>query len=103
MVKKTTNEELARMINKGFDDVTGRINNITAVMATKEDLQNVKSGLEGSLNKLEIKVDGLQNQVNRLEAGQSDIKDSLIPKLEFEDLTARVKYTELKLGIESGK
>ena len=93
MVKKTTNEELARMIKVGFDDVTGR-------MATKADLQNVKADLE---NKKETAKLELENKINRLENGKSEIKGALIPKLDFEDLSARVKYTETKLGIVSGK
>lgn len=88
MVKRITNDKLAEMINAGFNTT-----------ATKEDLRK----LENKVDVLNNKVGELNNQVNKLEAGQSDIKDSLIPKLDFEDLESRVKYVETKLSIESGK
>jgi|SRR3989344_1421646 len=114
MVKKTTNEELARMIKIGFDDVTGRMATKvdlqgvkTDLQSVKTDLQSVKIDLQNVKTDLESKIDivkiELENKINKLETGQSEIKDALIPKLDFEDLSARVKYTETKLGIESGK
>ena len=98
MVKKTTNEELARMIKVGFDDVTNRITTKEdlKLLATKEDLGLVKEdigSLRNDFQKLELKMD----------VGFSNIEDELIPKLDFEDLEGRVGYIEKKLDIVSGK
>ena len=94
MAEKVTNEELARMVAKGFDGVDQRFDQ----MASKEDLKRLatKEDLE------QVKID-LENKMNRLEVGISDIKDGVVPKLDFEDLEGRVKYVETKLSIESGK
>lgn len=79
-----TIDDLARMVAKGFEQT-----------ATKEDLKSFAK--KGDLDNLEAKL------ASKMEAGFSDIKDNLIPKLDFEDLEGRVKYVETKLGIESGK
>jgi hypothetical protein len=48
-------------------------------------------------------MDHLDARMGRMEADLHEIKGNIVYKYEFEDLAARVKYLETKLGIESGK
>ncbi len=99
MVKRITIDGLAQMVAKGFAGVDEHFKAVDRrfnQMATKEDLKAVKADLGG-------KIDALDTKTNRMEGDISDVKDSLIPKLDFEDLEGRVKYVEKKLAIESGK
>lgn len=99
MEKKITIDNLAQMVAKGFEQTATKedIRRLTA------DLNTTKADLGGKIDALDDKVNILDNKVNKIERDVSDVKDNLISKLDFEDLTARVKYTETKLGIESGK
>src|SRR3989338_8122398 len=81
MVKKVTNEELARMIAKGFENT-----------ATKDDIK-----------RLDGRMDHMDARLGRIEADVAEIRGNLVYKDEFEDLMARVKYLEIKAGIDSGK
>ncbi len=85
---KVTNEELARMIAKGFDHVDERLNQT----ATKNDI-GVLSG----------RLDHLDARVGRIEADIHEMRGNIVFRQEFEDLMGRVKYLETKMKIESGK
>lgn len=92
MSKDVTNDELARMIKAGFDDVASR-------MATKDDIGR----LENRMDKMDGRMDHLDARMGRMEADLNEIKGNIVYKFEFEDLSARVKLIEARLGIESGK
>ena len=88
-----TNEELAQMINKGFEHVTKEIGGLKSdVSGLKEDMDVVKN-----------EIGHMSARFSRMESDVADIKRDIINRNEFEDLMGRVKYLELKLGIESGK
>lgn len=102
-------EELARIIAKGFEG--------TATKIDAERLQSDVDGLTGNMDSLkgsvtelkqrmiqfESKLDHTDARVGRIEADINEMKGNIVYKFEFEDLTARVKYLELKMGVESGK
>jgi len=79
-----TNEELARMIKTGFDEVGKRLNN-----------------LELKTDRLELKTDRLEIKTDRLESGVFDIKlrlDNTAHRFEVKDLQRRVTILEKKAG-----
>ncbi len=92
-MEKVSNEELARMINAGFEHVTKDITGI------KSDVGELKS----DMNIVKSELSHMNARLSTLESDVADIKRDMVQRNEFEDLMGRVKYLELKLGIESGK
>lgn len=88
-------EELARIIAKGFDSVDERFNQVASKTSVDE--------LKQRMVQFESKLDQTDARVGRIEADINEMKGNVVYKFEFEDLTARVKYLELKMGVESGK
>ena len=95
MGKKITNEDLARMVAKGFENT-----------ATKQDMDIVKGDLETVKSDLVIvkgRLDHMDARLGRVEMDVAEIRGAFVRRDEFEDVLARIKYLELKAGIESGK
>ena len=97
--KKNTIDDLAIMVQKGFDE-------------TNEKLGGRMDKLDGRMDKLDGRMDVLEKKVDdgfsHVEAGLDAINKNIkeldfVTKDEFEDLMTRVKYIEAKLGIKSGK
>ncbi|KKT29251.1 hypothetical protein A3G55_02710 [Candidatus Giovannonibacteria bacterium RIFCSPLOWO2_12_FULL_44_25] len=88
MPKEITNDELARMIAKGFDDMGNRFKET----ASKTDTEHLK-----------LRVDHIDATLSVMSRDVADIKKHFVYRDEFEDLMARVKYLETKLDVESGK
>ena len=84
--KEVTNNELAVLINKGFQGMQGQFN-----------------GMQGQLNELKDKVDYIDARLGRMENDFKEIKGDMVKRLEFEDALARIKLLEKKVGVESGK
>ena len=90
------------MIEKGFEQT-----------ASKLDFEGLRADFNGlvlRVDKIEKEIRGLkleQGHTNArlatMEADIKDIKRDMAGKYELEDLEGRVKYMEVKLGIESGK
>jgi predicted nucleic acid-binding Zn-ribbon protein len=88
--KSVTLDDLAVMVAKGFDDVTGRMGTLEGRMEglerTMEDLDGRMEGLEGSMEKVEHKVEALNSNVNNYlelsEKRYSELKqrDALLAK-----------------------
>ena len=95
MPKEVTNEELARMIAKGFE--------ATASKVDFDDLKTDIKRIDDKMSHLDGRIDHLDARMGRMEADLHEIKGNIVYKFEFEDLASRVKYIESKLGIESGK
>ena len=93
MEKKVTNEELARMIAKGFDGVDKRFDGVDKRLG----------GMDQRFDRIDKRLDHLDARMGRMEADLNEIRSNLVYRHEFEDLMARVKYLEIKMGIESGK
>ena len=95
-------ENLAGMIKRGFD-----------ATATKTELKNVQSDItemKGDITEMKSNIKRLDGEVRHINATLgvmatdiADIKKHFVYRNEFEDLMARVKYLETKLGVESGK
>ena len=102
MEQNVTNEELARMIAKGFENT-----------ATKGDAQRLEQrmdgfdqrmdGFEQKMEGFEQRMDHMDARMGRMEADLNEIRSHIVYRHEFEDLMARVKYLEQKIGVESGK
>src|SRR3990167_2812516 len=82
----------AVIVNKGFE-----------VTASKVELNEFKIEIQEGLMAVNDKLDHQGAQLTSYGSDLQDIKESNVYRLEFEDLGARVKLTETKLGIESGK
>ena len=94
-MEKVTNEELAIMINKGFEQT-----------ASKEEVRRLEGRMdkfEGRVDHIEIELSHMNARLSTIETDVADIKRDMIHRDEFEDLMGRMKYVELKLGIQSGK
>jgi archaellum component FlaC len=85
MAHHTTIDDLARMINAGFTDVTNDIGEV------KQDMAEVKQ-----------RLDTLDARVGRIEADVHGLRDEMVHRQEFQDALDRITYIEKKLGIESG-
>lgn len=90
-------EQIARMVAKGFEETGDHIKGLG------KEIQEVKQELKEDIRSLKSQLDLTDARVGRMEADISEIRGNIVYKYEFEDLSARVKYLELKLGVESGK
>ena len=102
MSKEVTNEELARMIAKGFETTASKAD----LDGLKVDIKRIDGRidtLDGHVSHIDGRMDHLDARIGRMEADLHEIKGNIVYKYEFEDLSARVKYIESKMGIESGK
>ena len=86
MKKNITTDDLAIMINAGFGAVDKRLD-----------------GVDRRLDKLEINAHEVNNRLSNIGREIMEIHKHIVYRDEFDDLAGRVKYLELKLGIESGK
>lgn len=95
-----TLNDLALMVGKGFSNVDKRFEQVD------KRLDQVDKRLDQVDKRLD-RVDGhlvrIDSRLDRIERDIQEINSLLVTKDEFDDLMARVKYLELKLGIESGK
>ena len=87
----TTIDDLARMINEGFK-----------ATATKEDVAALRSEMNEKFDGVNSHLNTLDARVGRIEADVHALRDEMVRRQEFEDVLARIKYLEKKLGIESG-
>ena len=79
-------------VDKRFEDVDQRLDQMASQMATKGDIKHIDE-----------RMDSLDARMGRMETDLHEVKGNIVYKYEFGDLEARVKYLERKLGIESGK
>lgn len=113
MTEKITIEDLAGMIQRGFEettkkaDVDARFNKVDGrldhVDKRLDGIDGRLDSIDGRLSGIDGRLDHLDARMGRVEADVSEIRGNLVYHDEFEDLMARVKYVETKLGIESGK
>ena len=59
--------------------------------------------LGGKIELLDVKLIQVNSRLFNIEKDIADIRKHFVYRDEFDDLIARVKYLEKKLGIESGK
>ena len=107
-IVENESEKLAQIVNKGFKGMQEQINERFEKVDEKFGQIDEKFGqIDEKFEQLENKVDYGFREVNmrlsNLEQDMTHIKNNLVYRHEFEDLMARVKYLEIKMGIESGK
>ena len=98
--KEVTNEELARMISKGFDGMQSQFN---SVQEQFNGVQEQFVGINGRLERVEEDLDYLKYKVNGIDVKVNGLVEDHVTRLEFEDSLSRIKLLEKKAGIESGK
>ena len=59
--------------------------------------------IEGRINNVEGTLSNMHARLGRIESDVEDIKLRMVTRGEYDDLSARVKYIEIKMGIKSGK
>ena len=104
--KKMTIEDLAAMVERGFDQtadkdlVNKRFDSLEGDMAqVKGDISHLKddaSHIKGEVLHLSAVTTTIQRDV-------AEIRKQFVRRDEFDDLFGRVAYLERKLGIKSGK
>jgi len=87
-------ENLAQIVNKGFESTQKQINTVREEL--KSDIDAVKEELKSDINYLNSNIKVIRQDI-------AEIKLNFVYRHEFEDLMARVKYLETKIGVESGK
>jgi prefoldin subunit 5 len=99
-----TIEDLAALIKETMaskEDITAVKDEIKG-LATKEDVQELRTEMNQKFDSVETRLDHLDAQVGRIEADVHALRDEMVHRREFDDVLDRVKYIEKKLGIESG-
>jgi archaellum component FlaC len=100
--KEVTNEELARMIAKGFEHTASKDD----LAGVKTDLAGVKidmAGVKADIADIKEHLGNVEFRLGRVERDVLEIKEDMVRRYEFDDLMSRVKYMETKMGIKSGK
>lgn len=92
-MEQVTNEELARIINKGFDGMQSQFNG----------MQSQFTAVNERLNNVDDRLDNIDARLGRLENDVKELRGEIVYRHEFEDALARIKLLEKKAGIESGK
>jgi predicted nuclease with TOPRIM domain len=101
MAEKITLESLAGMIKRGFDETQREIDKLDK--ANDERLLGLQSEMKEGFKSVDDKFSQVNARLSYIERDISEIRKHFVYRDEFEDLSARVKYIELKIGIESGK
>lgn len=102
VVKETIDgalENFAVIVKKGFDETASK----TELNELKGEFKGFKVETQEGFKQVGDRLDHQYAQLSSYGSDLQVIKESNIHRLEFEDLSARVKLTETKLGIESGK
>lgn len=94
-----TIDKLAEMVQKGFLGIDKKFDNVNEkIDKIQSDIGHLKldiTFLKSEMSNLRIRIEKIEQILNQT--------NNYIANLEFEDLMGRVKYLEIKLGIESGK
>lgn len=86
-----TLDKLAEMVENGFSEVRSEIRN---------KIDNLESRMASKFDIVDIELKSIREDVREI---RNELQRNKIDPNEFEDLMGRVKYLEVKLGIESGK
>lgn len=103
MPRKITNEDLAAMVKRGFDDVTERMAKKTDVDKQFEAVDKRFEVVDKRLGRLEMEASHTNARLGVIERDVAEIRKHFVYRDEFEDLMSRVLYLEKKVGIKSGK
>lgn len=82
-------------------EIKEEFDNLARIM--KVGLDEVNSKMSEGFRRVDEKIKHIDARLSNIEQDISEIKKHFVYRYEFEDLMARVKYLEGKLGVESGK
>ena len=102
--EKVTIEDLARMVKGGFDEVGSKFDEVNGKF--DEIHGTMDSGfaqVDKRFEQVALELGHVNARLSTIEHDVAQIGKEMISRIEFEDLMSRVKYLELKLGVESGK
>lgn len=115
---KITIDDLAAMVKSGFKNqekvmekmMDDKIANFAITVkrgfdetAKKEDMDKKFHEVDKKFVLVYEKINHTNTRIDYVAKDIKEIKDQIVPKLEIEDLSARVKYVGEKMGIDSGK
>lgn len=93
-------ENLALMVAKGFEHVDKRFEQIDS----RFDLMDQRfEQVDKRFEQVDRRFAHIEATLSTVQRDIEGIQREMVYKDEMEDLMARVKYVEMKLGIESGK
>lgn len=99
-------EDFAVIVNKGFEQTVSKVE----LNEFKDEFKGLGDEFKGfkvetqeGFRAINSRLDYQDAELSSHSADLREIKENKIKRFEFDDLEGRVKYTELKLGIESGK
>jgi septation ring formation regulator EzrA len=105
MAKEITIEDLALMVQKGFDEITGK-------MATKEQVDKKFElvdkrfqRVDNQLEKVEKRLNDVGHKINQIDRRLFSIEEDVaeIKTKHHNEMDRRVTLVERKLGIEAGR
>jgi hypothetical protein len=111
--KKTTIDDLAVMVKKGFDQMVDKATFGVFVDDVHKRFGSVDKRfetVEGDIKHIKNEIGHLKNEVGHLNASMTivqhdigEIRRHFVYRDEFEDALARIRLLEKKLGLKSGK
>jgi archaellum component FlaC len=95
--KETTLDDLAMMVAKGFASQDKRIDKL------EEKMDKRFEQVDKRFEQVDQRFAHVDARFDRVEKDLQEVRSVLVARDEIDDLSARVKYLEMKMGIESGK
>mgnify|MGYP001593016241 CR=1 FL=1 len=89
MTEKNIIEQLAVMINNGFEN-------------QMKHLDERFGKIDERFNRVDERLNNLDARVGRIEADIHELRGEIVYRHEFKDALGRIKYLEKKLNIKSG-
>ncbi|QQG42986.1 MAG: hypothetical protein HYW15_00940 [Candidatus Giovannonibacteria bacterium] len=109
--EKVTTEDLAGMVARGFDGVHNKMDKGFAQVDKRfeqvdkrfEQVDKRFEQVDKRFEQVALELGHINARLSTVEHDVAQIGKDMISRTEFEDLMSRVKYLELKIGVESGK
>ena len=99
ITEKSIND-LAAITARGFEHVDKRFEQVDKRF---EQVDKRFDKMEGQISIMQDDIDQLSSRVSSLGHEVAEIHKNMVYRDEFDDLMGRMKYVEIRLGIESGK
>ena len=100
MDKEPKNSEILKAINDFSTSVDKRFD---AVDERFEKIDERFEKIDERFEKIDERLNSMDKRMAHIETDVSEIRKTYVDPQEFEDLVARVKYLEIRMGVESGK
>lgn len=99
-------ENFAVIVNKGFEQTASKTELHefkNEFIGFKDEFIEFKGETKEGFRTMNNRIDHQDAELSSISTNLQDYNQNKVQRFEFEDLESRVKYTELKLSIESGK